>query len=207
MGILNNKQQIIGISILVIFLLVIIGVIFKETYQSEKDASELEDSSMSNESEFVKDNNLYGIWKIDSVALQSEMYTGTTQDGVEECDLYEPEDFIGCELEYTADSFRLGDKMYQNPIYQVDSVSFEEYDAGGKFIHPGLYGLEDEIHFLGEEGNTATAKFPAYAISFYEEVTYDKWDFIPLGTEVIMLNENVMLLGYWGKIMLAYRVE
>ena len=50
----------------------------------------------------------FGTWYIEKVAVISEMYTGTTKDGVAEEDLYDSEDFVGYELEYTADYFRIG---------------------------------------------------------------------------------------------------
>lgn len=43
----------------------------------------------------------YGIWYIEKVAMISKMYTGTTLDGSDEKDLFDAEDFIGYELEYT----------------------------------------------------------------------------------------------------------
>ena len=54
----------------------------------------------------------FGTWYIEKVAVISEMYTGTTKDGVAEEDLYDSEDFVGYELEYTADYFRIGENTY-----------------------------------------------------------------------------------------------
>ena len=52
------------------------------------------------------------------------MYTGTTKDGVAEEDLYDSEDFVGYELEYTADYFRIGENTYTDPEYGLFLKTF-----------------------------------------------------------------------------------
>lgn len=52
------------------------------------------------------------------------MYTGTTKDGVAEEDLYDSEDFVGYELEYTADYFRIGENTYTDPEYGMFLKTF-----------------------------------------------------------------------------------
>lgn len=61
----------------------------------------------------------YGIWYIEKVAMISKMYTGTTLDGSDEKDLFDAEDFIGYELEYTDKYFWIGDKKYKNAEYEI----------------------------------------------------------------------------------------
>ena len=111
----------------------------------------------------------FGTWYIEKVAVISEMYTGTTKDGVAEEDLYDSEDFVGYELEYTADYFRIGENKY--------------------------YGQRDgmELHLL-------------VYIDFEETVFYETYDFIPVGTRFTLLNEDTMLVEFWGKTLLARRV-
>lgn len=57
----------------------------------------------------------YGTWRIEKVAVRSKMYTGTTRDGSAEEDLYDPEDFIGLEVEYAENFMRLDDQVLENP--------------------------------------------------------------------------------------------
>lgn len=49
---------------------------------------------------------------------------------------------------------------------------------------------------------------PLYELQYQSVEEYDnggKFDFIPVGTQCILLNKDTMLLGIWGKILLAYR--
>ncbi len=84
---------------------------------------------------------LFGKWRIDKAVLWSEMYTGTIEDGVAKEDLFDPESFIGYELEYSHEVFRLGDKEYENPQYLETYVTLEDFNQGGKFKTPDVFGV------------------------------------------------------------------
>ena len=43
-------------------------------------------------------------------------------------------------------------------------------------------------------------------IDFEETVFYETYDFIPVGTRFTLLNEDTMLVEFWGKTLLARRV-
>lgn len=77
----------------------------------------------------------FGTWYIEKVAVISEMYTGTTKDGVAEEDLYDSEDFVGYELEYTADYFRIGENTYTDPEYGLFFEDIFTVNDGGRFCH------------------------------------------------------------------------
>lgn len=153
---------------------------------------------------------LYGTWYIDSAVLKSEMYTGTTMDGWSEEDLYDPADYIGFEIEYSSQFFRLGTEKYNNPIYSVEKETLFEFNEGGDFKLPSFLQLidEKEIEIYGEYSEDESDYIiPFFQIDFDYGVKYDKYDFIPMGTQVVLLNDNTMLVGVWGKIMIAYRKE
>ena len=40
-----------------------------------------------------------------------------------------------------------------------------------------------------------------------KEVSYGEFDFIPVGAQCVILNEGTMLIGLWGKILLAHRIS
>lgn len=90
--------------------------------------------------------NLFGTWRIDKAVLWSEMYTGTIKDGVDEEDLCDPESFIGYELEYSKEMFRLGDKEYDNPKYNETYVTLEEFNHGGRFQTPEVYDIIENLN-------------------------------------------------------------
>ncbi|MDL2302209.1 hypothetical protein LJC58_07635 [Lachnospiraceae bacterium OttesenSCG-928-D06] len=66
-------------------------------------------SSVEINEDIVTESNLeesqcfYGTWYIDRVVLTSTMYTGTTKDGDFEENVYDPEDYLGFEIEYSYD--------------------------------------------------------------------------------------------------------
>lgn len=154
---------------------------------------------------------LYGTWRIEKSVLKSEMYTGTTLDGGSEEDLYDPKDYIGLELEYSPQLMRLGTAEYAQPKYSVEEESIESINSGGDFKTPDIYGLiaDEEIPIFNEEAyNSITdALVTIVKIDFEYEVAYDGYDFIPVGTQVILLNEDTMLLGLWGEILMAHRIK
>ncbi len=118
--------------------------------------------------------DFFGTWRIEKVALTSEMYTGTTLDGVREEDLYDSEDYLGYELEYSSKIFRLGDAKYKNPNYVITDITIKSFDDG---------------------------------VEFEEEIAYKKYNFVPVGTQCVLLNHDIMLIGLWGKVLIAYRVK
>lgn len=153
--------------------------------------------------------SIYGLWQIADVAVISEMYTGTTLDGWAPEDLYDPEAFIGYELEYGTDFFRLGDEIYKNPEYVVTTSTIDEFNEGGRFWNPDLYTFIEEENIVFDNADMYIAEIPIaqYKLKFKEEVGYGQYDFIPMGTQCVQLNENTLLVGLWGKVMVAYRVD
>lgn len=149
----------------------------------------------------------YGTWYIEKVAMISEMYTGTTLDGDDEEDLFDSENFIGYELEYTDRYFRIGDKKYKNPEYEIKHDTVEGVQSGGNFW-PYIYlFIKDEgIKINNEEEYDSETSLLWFNVDFPYEVSYEKCDFIPVGTQCILLNEDTMIVGIWGKVLLARRI-
>ena len=159
--------------------------------------------------------DIYGKWRINRAVLKSEMYTGTVLDGDYEENLYNPEDYIGLELEYASDFFRIGDQVYKNPEYVLSEMTVQDWQRGSKFFVPTLYQyIKDEgIKLKNAENGVAGCELQCIDIDFEEAVRY--WDeknnkeykFVPVGTYCVLLNDDTMLLGIWGKILEATRVE
>lgn len=149
----------------------------------------------------------YGTWYIEKVAMVSKMYTGTTLDGGDEEDLFASEDFIGYELEYTNRYFRIGDKKYKNPEYEIEYHTVGRVQSGGNF-RPGINTLiaEEGIKINNEEEYDSETSLLWFNVDFPYEVSYEKYDFIPVGTQCILLNEDTMIVGIWGKTLLARRI-
>ena len=151
-----------------------------------------------------------GVWRIDEVVLTSEMYTGTTKDGDLEENLYNPEDYIGMEVEYSSNSFRLEGQLYDDPEYTVKYVSVEDFQNGGDFRLPDLYSLIEEkqikVDNCDEYDSLSETLLLLFDITFADDVQYDTYSFIPVGTQCVLLNNDTMLIGVWGKILLAHKV-
>lgn len=162
------------------------------------------------ETQTMEENDIYGTWYISKVALVSDMYTGTTQDGELEENIYDPEEYIGYELEYSAESFRLGNQAFEAPKYVISHPTVDEYNNAGRFQQPDIYQfIEDEkieIYNINEYEWISEALIQQYEIQFEEQVNYMEYNFIPVGTQCVLLNKDVLLIGMWGKILVAYRV-
>lgn len=150
----------------------------------------------------------FGTWRIEKVAVISDMYTGTTLDGVLEEDLYDSENFLGYELEYAPQYFRIGDEKYEVPEYVVSYRTVHDFNVGGKFW-PDLYTFigEEEIKINNMDDYTSETLLMQFDVNFTGQVFYGQYDFIPIGTRCVLLNDDIMIVGTWGKTLLAYRVE
>ena len=150
----------------------------------------------------------FGTWYIEKVAVISEMYTGTTKDGVAEEDLYDSENFLGYELEYAPQYFRIGEEMYENPEYVVSYETVHDFNVGGKFW-PDLYRFirEEEIKINNMDDYTSETLLMQFDVNFTGQVFYGQYNFIPIGTQCVLLNDDIMIVEMWGKTLLAYRVE
>ena len=156
----------------------------------------------------VEEYPFFGTWRIEKVAVISEMYTGTTLDGVAEEDLYDSEDFLGYELEYTPQYFRIGDEKYEVPEYVVSYRTVHDFNVGGKFW-PDLYRFirEEEIKINNMDDYTSETLLMQFDVNFTGQVFYGQYNFIPIGTQCVLLNDDIMIVGMWGKTLLAYSVE
>lgn len=193
--------------LIIVFLAVIIlgGCGSQELLREKERNCDMERINIENEI------NFYGVWSIEKVALQSKMYTGTAMDGDFEENVCDPADYIGMEVEYNPEYFRPGTERYPNPEYIMSSRTVKEVNEEGDFYNPDLYEfiLKNEIQIYDENNckNLSEVQLFQIEVKFNEEVNYDNLDFIPVGMQSIVLNENTMLIGLWGKILLAYRIE
>lgn len=142
-----------------------------------------------------------GKWKIDKVAVISEWYTGTEKDGwIEE---FDSEDFLNIDLEYYDDKILIGDQEFLNPKYEYEIMTVMEFDrAGGRFRVPSLYDCfeENNIEIENDEVTVVVIRFPY-------EAAYFPYSFIPVGDNIVLLNDEYMLVGTWGKILLAHKIS
>ncbi len=154
---------------------------------------------------------LYGEWEIERAVLESDMYTGTSMDGDFENNIFNPEDYVGYTIKYSEESFSLGDMEYSNPRYMTSEITVGEYNEGGVFRNPDLYTLmaEEEIEVeKGENISDLSQVLLAHIdVKFDYEAKYLEYSFIPVGTQIVLLNRDTMLIGVWGKILLAHRIS
>lgn len=155
--------------------------------------------------------NLFGVWLIEAAVLKSDMYTGTTLDGTALENLYDPADYTGYELEYSEQFFRLGENIYENPKYEIEKETIHNFNNyGGKFKTPNIWDVleeyEIELENQAPEPNRGNTLLTFIDISFEQEVSYNQYSFIPVGTQIVILNKDYMLVERWGKILLAHKV-
>lgn len=169
------------------------------------------DENLSQDAKIEVKKVLYGEWLIDRVALVSNMYTGTSLDGDYENNIFDPEDYVGYILRYSEESFSLEDVEFVNPNYLVSEITVGGYNEGGDFKNPDLFTLiaEEEIEIEGAANtlNLSQVKLMWIDVKFDYETSYQNYSFIPVGTQVVLLNSNTMMVGVWGKVLLAYRIQ
>ena len=93
-------------------------------------------------------------------------------------------------------SLNEGDGTYKGGSDSLGLDSFtNELKEGIDWHDDKYYGQRDgmELHLL-------------VYIDFEETVFYETYDFIPVGTLFTLLNEDTMLVEFWGKTLLARRV-
>ncbi len=169
-----------------------------ELLSNTGDKNNLTDS----ESKDKSDIEIYGIWNLEKVVLKSEAYDGTSKEALGGID---EEDYVGLELEFTDKYLRLGEDKFPNPKYTLEYMTVTEYNDGGKYILPDVFSfIQDEnIIIVNREKYKSLSEVP---LKFYQ-AKFKKDYFIPVGTQVVMLNNDTMLVGIWGKIILAHRVK
>ncbi|MDE6675755.1 MAG: hypothetical protein K2K19_13275 [Acetatifactor sp.] len=187
-----------------------LGLLIQNDFKEDKNFNSIDNFNSQSTEQQEKVRNLVGEWQIDRVVLESNMYSGTSLDGDFEENIFDPEDFVGYTLRYSEDSFSLGDVEYANPCYLVSEITVGEYNEGGGFRNPDLFTLiaEEEIEVEGAANtpNLSQAKLMRVDVTFDHETNYSDYSFIPVGTQMVLLDYNTMLIGVWGKILLAYRI-
>lgn len=145
---------------------------------------------------------IFGRWNLEKVVLKSEAYDGTSKEALGGID---EEDYVGLELEFTDKYLRLGEDEFPDPEYILEYLTVTEYNDGGKYILPDIFSfIQDEsINIVNREKYKSLSEVP---LKFYQAKFKEDY-FIPVGTQVVMLNNDTILVGIWGKIILAHRVK
>lgn len=151
---------------------------------------------------------LFGTWRMDEVAVISTLYERTPPGAY--IKFYDSADYIGLELEYTPQMMRLGEEEYESPAYQIqyDTVLGIDHEGGRPRFEPHLhdYLLDKGIEVKAME-NPLDPMVIKFFVEFEGKVSYGEYPFIPVGAACILLNDDTMLVGVWGKLLLAHRVE
>jgi hypothetical protein len=83
--------------------------------------------------------------------------------------------------------------------------TFYDFNNNGDFESPDLYDFVEKegikVDKMEEYENIDDIPLAYYLVAFKENY------FIPVGTQIVLLNENTMLVGVWGDIILAHRAE
>lgn len=154
----------------------------------------------------------FGTWYIEKVAVISEMYTGTTKDGVAEEDLYDSEDFVGYELEYTGEYYREGEptsRYPNNPVLQERTTEDPHYAIKyitlSEFNHWGI--LQPYLELLIEEEGIKINNMEDYdeEETLLLQVRHRLWGHEELEKKCTLLNDDMMLIEDRGRIFFARR--
>jgi hypothetical protein len=150
----------------------------------------------------IENLKIYGTWSLDKIVLTSKDYIGEKNWG--DGHIFNEKQYVGYEVEYTSEYFRLGEQIFFSPMYEVSDFTFYDFNNNGDFEYPDLYEFVEkegiEIDKMEEYENMDDIPLAYFLVSFKEN------NFIPVGSQIILLNENTMLVGVWGNVILAHRV-
>lgn len=201
---------------------------FSDTNQSLYDINDPVKSNFN----YAESSDFFGVWSLDKVVLRSNMYS---DDIIKNGEIipFDVEDYLGYELEYSSNSFRLGDDIYLKPEYVLDHISLREFDFEGYFDRTPNFpsALElieiENIYLDGAQDYDYLDDIPLQSLrvesfegtEYFKDLPYGQIEievekkpilkkyFNPVGRNCLLLNKNTMLVGSWGKIILAHRVE
>lgn len=158
-------------------------------------------SKIVNNSEQNNEFDFFGTWSLDKVVLKSKNYDGDNWGGI----MFYKHDYVGYEIEYNSQFFRLGNEKFFNPEYKLYDFIARDYNINGDFETLDFYDfiIDEEIKIDGLEKYEDIEDFPLvyFVVSFKEDY------FIPIGSQCIVLNKDTMLIGVWGEVILAHRIE
>ena len=176
-------------------ILLLIAVVIISTSCSEQPATSPE----------TADVPIYGVWTLDEIILATKGYSGETR--INGYQYVSEAEYIGSEVEYTPEFFRLDDKKYYSPTYKEYNRSFYYYNLEGSFEHPNLYDLVEagELKIDNMENYEDLGDMPLvhYHVGVEREED-DYWE-VPLGNVVVLLNDDTMLVGERWHVILAHR--
>ena len=176
--------------LLLIFLLIFFAVCFGCA------SEESEEPEKTNE-----ENVFFGKWSLDRIVLTTIDYDGQKRQG----SYYYERDYLGYEVEYNSQFFRLGDEIFYNPTYRQHDFEIYYYNGQGDFQSPDFYEfvLEEgiEIDRADEFERLEDVPLAYFVVLLEQEVTF------LVGKQCALLNKDTMLVGVRGQIILAHRVE
>lgn len=214
------RRQVI-IFILIVFIVTLLCGCNTEKHMNENSSHEgdnqskielvNEDSEINPEGESIKvdevgtqtnDVVILGKWYLERIALKSENFDDVSPEAY---DNFDYDTYVGEILEYGQDIIKIGESSYLNPSYVLEMTNTSDYSDGGIFKSPTLAGLilSEEIYVSDSENYEWLSEVPImqYKITLNAEV------FNPLISSVLVLNEDTILVGTGGKIILATRIH
>ena len=181
----------------------------KQEYQtnSKEDRENIESMHQERQQDSNDEYNFFGVWSLDSIVLKSEMYSDDISKNGEIIPV-DVEDFLGYELEYNSQFLRIREEKYDDPEYTLIYQTVDKYEEGGKFrltvgfpsFHEFIENENIKINGMEEYDYLGDIPLQIYDVSFIQEYH------IPVGSQLVVLNDDMILIGVWGKIILAHRV-
>ena len=158
-----------------------------------------------------EEHAFFGTWKLESIVLVSydyeELRHGINNIGGRR---YYEEDYLGYEVEYAPHYFRFGDEVYLNPEYRLSDFPADEYIFNGSLHFSDFYAFIEEheisIDRADEFETIDDIPLAYFTVDYKEDEEYSEHRFVPVGRGCILLRKDTMLVGGWGKIILARRM-
>lgn len=172
---------------------------------NETNVSKLEEESPIIDEEGTQLTNelvIYGKWRLEKIVLKSENFDEISPEAY---DNFDYNSYVGHILEYNQEFVKVAENSYLSPSYELEMTNISDYSDGGIFKSPNLADLilSEEIYVSDSENYEWLSEVP---IKQYKINLNDK-EFNPLVSSVLVLNDNTILVGTGGKIILATRIR
>jgi hypothetical protein len=89
---------------------------------------------------------IYGTWSLDKTVLTSKDYIGEKYWGDEH--IFNEKQYVGYEVEYTPEYFRLGEQKFFSLTYKVSDFTFYDFNNNGDFEYPDLYEFVEKERII-----------------------------------------------------------
>jgi len=160
-----------------------------------------DDTSLVDE-ENINENGMliFGEWKLLEIALVSEGFDDLSSEVYSNFDF---DKYLNTIITFSDMYIEISNEKYNRPKYVTGETTLTDYNSNGNYKSPDIYDfiLSKDIIITNQDEYEWLSQVPItnYTVTLPDNV------YNPIVSYVLVLNNDTLLLGGWGKIFLAER--